>query len=60
MPAVHDGVEPIEAFHEIALIGIELECVRHDAIRIRQHAVFGNDRKTFDTPGKRGHARGSP
>src|SRR6185312_5298983 len=49
--AVHHHVDAVEAVLEEALVGLELELVRHDADRIRQHAVLGDDGEALDAPG---------
>jgi hypothetical protein len=52
-PVNHD-VDPVEPAFEEALIGLELERVRHDTRGIREHAILGDDGITFDATG-RGH-----
>ena len=41
--AVHDQVGAIQRRVEEALVALELQLVRHDVLRIRQHAVGGDD-----------------
>jgi len=59
MAAVHHHIDRVEAALEEALIGLELERVRHDAGRVREHAVVGDDGITFDT-GRLRHASHCP
>lgn len=59
MAAVRHHIDRVEPALEEALIGVELELVRHDAGRIREHAVFGDNGITFDAgrPGHGSHCR---
>ena len=54
MAAMHHHIDRVERALEEALISVELELVRHDAGRFREHAVFGNNGITFDA-GRPGH-----
>jgi hypothetical protein len=49
MTSVHDHIDAIESAFKKDLIGFEFERVRHDASRVRKHAVFRNDGISFDT-----------
>jgi hypothetical protein len=44
----------VEAVLEKAFIGLELERFWHDAVGIRDHAIFGDDRLTFYSTGGHG------
>ena len=48
MAAMRHHIDRVEPALEEALIGVELELVRHDAGRIREHAVFRDNGITFD------------
>jgi hypothetical protein len=48
MAAMRHHIDRVEPALEEALIGVEPELVRHDAGRIREHAVFGDNGITFD------------
>jgi|APPan5920702963_1055757.scaffolds.fasta_scaffold333558_1 hypothetical protein len=47
--SVHNHIDAIESALEKDLIGFKLERVRHDASRVRKHAVFGDYGISFDT-----------
>ena len=49
MTSMQDYVDAVESTLEKELISFELERVRHDASRVRKHAVFGDDGISFDT-----------
>jgi hypothetical protein len=57
MPAMRHHIDRVEPTREEALIGVELELVRHDAGRICEHAVLGDNGITFDArrPGHVSH-----
>jgi len=45
---MHHDVDTIEPSFEEGLIGLEFERVGHDPCRIGKHAVFGDNRVSFD------------
>jgi hypothetical protein len=47
-------IYPVEAVLEKAFIGLELERFWHDAVGIRDHAIFGDDCVTFYSTGGHG------
>jgi hypothetical protein len=54
MPAMHHHIDSIELLFEEALVGLNFQGIRHDALGIREHSVFGDDGVAFDANGK-GH-----
>ena len=48
MAAMNDQVGAVQRGIEEFLVALELECVRHYAIRVRQHAVGGDDDVALD------------
>jgi hypothetical protein len=46
--AVDHDIDAIEAALEEALVGLDLQLIRHDPGGVGQHAVFGNDGVAFD------------
>jgi hypothetical protein len=45
---MHHHVDPVKSAFEELLIGPELERVRHDPFRIREHAILGDNGITLD------------
>src|SRR3984893_9902214 len=45
---MHHHIDPVESAFEELPIGLELERIRHDTLGIREHAILGDDSKTFD------------
>jgi hypothetical protein len=48
MAPLHHQIDAIEPAREELMIGLETQGIRHDAQRIRQHAVIGDDGVAFD------------
>ena len=49
--AMHHHIDIVERVLEEVPISLELERVRHDARRIRKHAIFGDNCVTLDATG---------
>ena len=52
---MHDQGGTVERFGEEALVALELQFVRHEVLRIGQHAIGGDDDIAFET--QRRHRR---
>src|ERR1041385_3861058 len=52
VPAVHDQCGAVEGGGEETLVALELQLVRHHVLRIRQHAIAGDDDIAFKTQGR--------
>ena len=48
MASVHHGGRPRQPLMEELLIGLDLECIGNDPVRIGQHAVVRDDGITFN------------
>jgi len=53
---MHDQRGAVERGRKKPFVALEFQRLRHDVIGIRQHAVGGDDHKSFDAQGRHGHA----